>query len=269
MKNNSPIGIFDSGVGGLTVLKQVMNYLPNENIVYFGDTARVPYGSKSKETIFKFSCQIINFLQQKNVKAIIIACNSVSSNCYLKILQRFPNLPIIEVVEPGVNSAIKITKNNKIGIIGTSATIKSNEYSNKIINKLPNAKVFSKACPLFVPLVEEGWFETDVTKQIAKLYLTPFIKNNIDTLILGCTHYPFLQKVIDDFFSGNVNIVNPAIQTALQIKHFLEKNNLKNTSDCIPNYEFFASDFNSNFDSICSLLFNKTFPLNKINIENY
>ncbi|MDE6182533.1 MAG: glutamate racemase [Eubacteriales bacterium] len=187
-----PIGIFDSGVGGLTVVKEVIKALPEENIVYFGDTARVPYGSKSKETVFNFSCQIIRFLKEQNVKCIIIACNTVSSNCYEDLKKEFPNIPIIEVVNAGVNSAIKTTKSSKIGIIGTEATVKSNQYKLKIQEKLKNAQVFSKACPLFVPLAEEGWFENNITIDISKIYLEELIKNNIDTLILGCTHYPLL-----------------------------------------------------------------------------
>lgn len=265
--DNRPIGIFDSGVGGLTVVKQVIKVLPKENIIYFGDTARVPYGSKSKETVFNFSCQIIRFLKEKNVKAIIIACNTVSSNCYEDLQREFLDIPIIEVVNAGVNSAINSTKNLKIGIIGTEATIKSNQYAIKIKEKIENAQVFSKACPLFVPLAEEGWFENIVTLNTAKIYLQDFMANNIDTLVLGCTHYPLLKESIKKVLGNKINIVDPAFETALNMKKFLEQNNLQNKGDA--QYKFFVSDSSEKFDFICSLLLNKKYFAKKINIEKY
>ncbi len=252
--DNRPIGIFDSGVGGLTVVKQVIKVLPKENIIYFGDTARVPYGAKSKETVFNFSCQIIRFLKEKNVKAIIIACNTVSSNCYEDLQKEFSDIPIIEVVNAGVNSAINSTKNLKIGIIGTEATIKSNQYSIKIKEKMENAEVFSKACPLFVPLAEEGWFENIVTLNTAKIYLQDLMENNIDTLVLGCTHYPLLKESIKKVLGNKINIVDPAFETSLNMKKFLEKNNLQNKGDA--QYKFFVSDSSEKFDFICSLVKN-------------
>lgn len=269
MKNDNPIGIFDSGVGGLTVVKEVIKALPNENIIYFGDTARVPYGSKSKETVFKFSCQIINFLKTKNVKAIIIACNTVSSNCYEDLKKHFPDIPILEVVNPGVFSAIKVSKNFKIGIIGTEGTIKSGQYEFKIKQKINNSQVFSKACPLFVPLAEEGWFENDITVNIANVYLKNLIKNNIDTLVLGCTHYPLLKNSIKKVLGEKINIIDPAFETALSMKKFLIENNLNNTSNNKIYHKFFVSDKNEKFDFICSLLLNKNYSAQKINIENY
>lgn len=262
-----PIGIFDSGVGGLTVVKEIIKALPEENIVYFGDTARVPYGSKSKETVFKFSCQIIRFLKEQNVKAIIIACNTVSSNCYEDLKKEFYDIPIIEVVNAGVKSAIKTTKNNRIGIIGTESTIKSNQYKLKIKQILSNTKVFSKACPLFVPLAEEGWFESKITVDIAKIYLQELIDNNIDTLILGCTHYPLLENSIKNVIGEKISIVNPAFETALSIKQYLLKNNMQNKNG--KEYKFFVSDESDKFNFICSLLLNKTYYAKKINIEKY
>lgn len=262
-----PIGIFDSGVGGLTVVKEVIKALPEENIVYFGDTARVPYGSKSKETVFKFSCQIIRFLKEQNVKAIIIACNTVSSNCYEDLKKEFSNIPIIEVVNAGVSSAVKTTKSGIIGIIGTEATIKSNQYTLKIKEKLKNAKVFSKACPLFVPLAEEGWFQNNITIDISKIYLKNLMENNIDTLILGCTHYPLLEPSIKKVIGDKINIVNPAFETALNMKDFLIKNNIQNNNG--KEYKFFVSDESEKFNFICSLLLNKTYSAKKINIEKY
>ena len=262
-----PIGIFDSGVGGLTVAKEVINVLPKENIVYFGDTARVPYGSKSKELVYKFSCQIIRFLKEKNVKAIIIACNTVSSNCYEELKREFPDIPIIEVLEPGVNSAIKVTKNRKIGVIGTEATIRSGQYEKKLKDKLLDANVFSKACPLFVPLAEEGFLEDNITIDVAKKYLKDFKNNNIDSLILGCTHYPLLKLVIQKVLGDNVNIVDPAFETAMKMKQYLEDNNMYNTKGGV--HKFYVSDKNDKFDFICSLVLKANYVAKKVNIEKY
>ena len=191
--DNRPIGIFDSGVGGLTVVKQIIKALPNEDIIYFGDTARVPYGSKTKETVTNFSAQIIRFLLSKNVKTIIIACNTVSSNSYDELIKMF-DLPIIEVVTPGVEACLNATKNKIVGIIGTEATVKSGAYEKKIRQKDNNIKVYSKACPLFVPLAEEGWTDNDISRQTAEIYLRDLTEKNIDSIILGCTHYPLLKK---------------------------------------------------------------------------
>ncbi len=262
-----PIGIFDSGVGGLTVTKEVINVLPKENIVYFGDTARVPYGSKSKELVYKFSCQIIRFLKEKNIKAIIIACNTVSSNCYEDLKKEFFDIPIIEVLEPGVNSAIRVTKNRKIGVIGTEATIRSGQYEKKLKDKLIDVNVFSKACPLFVPLAEEGFLEDIITKNVAKKYLADFKNNNIDSLILGCTHYPLLKLVIQKVLGDEVNIVDPAFETAKKMKRYLEDNNMYNTKG--GEHKFYVSDKNDKFDFICSLVLKSKYVAEKVNIEKY
>ena len=262
-----PIGIFDSGVGGLTVVKEVINVLPKEDIIYFGDTARVPYGSKSKELVYKFSCQIIKFLKEKNVKSIIIACNTVSSNCYEDLQKQFSNIPIIEVLEPGVSSAIKSTNNRKIGVIGTEATIKSGKYEKKIKEKLLDCQVYSKACPLFVPLAEEGFLEENITLDIVKMYLKDFFKKDIDSLILGCTHYPLLKNSIKKVVGQNVNIVDPAFETALKMKDYLEKNNMANNKG--GKHKFYVSDKNDKFDFICSLVLKEIHIAEKVNIEKY
>ncbi|WP_250278210.1 glutamate racemase [[Clostridium] colinum] len=262
-----PIGIFDSGVGGLTVAKEVINLLPKEDIVYFGDTARVPYGSKSKELVYKFSCQIIKFLKEKCVKAIIIACNTVSSNCYEDLKKQFPNIPIIEVLEPGVNSAIKVTKNKKIGVIGTEATIRSGQYEKKLKDKLVGVEVFSKSCPLFVPLAEEGFLQDNISIDIAKMYLQQFKNNNIDSLILGCTHYPLLKSTIKKVVGDNVNIVDPAFETAIKMKNYLIDNNMNNTRG--GKHKFYVSDKNDKFDFICSLILKENHIAEEVNIEKY
>ena len=261
-----PIGIFDSGVGGLTVAKQVINILPKEDIVYFGDTARVPYGSKSKELVYKFSCQIINFLKKQNVKAIIIACNTVSSNCYEELKNKF-DIPIIEVLEAGVLSAVNVTKNKNIGIIGTEATIRSDEYKKKIKNIIKDANVISKACPLFVPFVEEGLLDTKLTIDVVKMYLEDFEDKNIDSIILGCTHYPLLKNVIKRVIGDKVAIVDPALETARRMKRYLEENNMLNDNGGM--HKFYVSDKNEKFDFLSSLVLQQNCNVKEINIEQY
>nr|WP_317359912.1 glutamate racemase [uncultured Tyzzerella sp.] len=265
--NENPIGIFDSGVGGLTVVKEVINVLPKENIIYFGDTARVPYGSKSKELVYKFSCQIIKFLKEKNVKSIIIACNTVSSNCYEDLKKQFNDIPIIEVLQPGVKSAIQVTKNGKIGVIGTEATIRSGQYEKKLKEALKDAQVYSKSCPLFVPLAEEGFLDDKITLDVATKYLKDLKDYNIDSLILGCTHYPLLKNTIKKVLGDNVNIVDPAFETALKMKKYLLDNNMYNTNG--GDHNFYVSDKNDKFDFICSLILKQNYIAKKVSIENY
>lgn len=262
-----PIGIFDSGVGGLTVVKEVINVLPKEDIIYFGDTARVPYGSKSRELVYKFSCQIIKFLKEKNVKAIIIACNTVSSNCYEDLKKEFLDIPIIEVLQPGVSSALKVTKNKKIGVIGTEATIRSGQYERKLKEILEDVEVYSKPCPLFVPLAEEGILDNKISVDIAKMYLEDLKRYNIDSLILGCTHYPLLKNSIKKVMGDNVNIVDPAFETAVKMKKYLQYNNMYNTKG--GNHQFYVSDKNDKFDFICSLVLKENHIAKKVSIEKY
>lgn len=262
--DNRAIGIFDSGVGGLTVVKEVMKVLPNEEIIYFGDTARVPYGSKSKETVTKFSNQIIKFLISKNVKAVIIACNTVSSNCYYELTKQF-NIPIIEVVTPGAESCIKSTKNNIVAVIGTEATIRSGAYEKRIKEINSNIKVYSKACPLFVPLVEEGWIDNQITQMTVKEYINELIDYGIDTIVLGCTHYPLLKTCISKVVGENIKIVNPATATAIKIKDFLKKNDMLNNKQEHKN-TFFVSDNYTKFNSICQLVLKKSYIAEKIDI---
>ena len=225
---NAPIGVFDSGVGGLTVVKEIMRQLPAESLVYFGDTARVPYGSKSQKTVCKYSKQIVRFLQTKQVKAIVVACNTASALA-LDEIRADIEIPIIGVVEPGAIMAANTTRTNNIGIIGTESTI----------------KVVSKACPLFVPLVEEGLWEDRVTEDIAGRYLHEFKEYDIDSLILGCTHYPLLKRTIGREVGENVKLVNPAYETAKSLKLLLAENNLLNTlgiEDEEPTYDYYVSD---------------------------
>ena len=194
-----PIGVFDSGVGGLTVVKQIMKVMPHENIVYFGDTARVPYGTKSKEAVTKYSKQNVRFLLSKEVKAIIVACNTASSNS-LEALRETFDVPIFGVVVPGVEEALRSTKNKKIGVIGTPGTVRSGAYERMICEQDSEMQVFTKACPLFVPLAEEGWTDNEVSRQAAKRYLEELVATGIDSLVLGCTHYVFLKNQIRNYY---------------------------------------------------------------------
>lgn len=265
--DNRPIGIFDSGVGGLTVVSEVIKLLPNEDIIYFGDTARVPYGSKSKETVLKFSSQIIRFLMSKNVKAIIIACNTVSSNCFSDLRDCF-NIPIVEVVGPGAYACTKATKNNIVGVIGTEATIRSKAYEDKIKFINNSIKVYSKSCPLFVPLAEEGWTDNEITEMTAEIYLRELIDKGIDSILLGCTHYPLLKGCIKSIIGENINIINPAETTALNIKTFLENNNMINGENS-HTHIFYVSDNTIKFDSICNIVLNEKYKAQIVDIEKY
>ena len=223
--SNRPIGVFDSGLGGLTVLKEINKLLPNENIVYFGDTARVPYGPRSKETVIQYTFQAINFLISKNVKAIVIACNTATARS-LKLAQSKYDIPIIGVIEAGARTAAYTTKNNIVGVIGTQGTINSKAYNLEISKLNKDIRIIDKACPLFVPIVEEGWSNTDVAHLTAKRYLQELIDQGIDSLVLGCTHYPLLKKTIGEVVGENITLVNPAKETAKDLEKVLQLNNL-------------------------------------------
>ncbi|PKM94832.1 MAG: glutamate racemase [Firmicutes bacterium HGW-Firmicutes-1] len=265
--DNRPIGVFDSGFGGLTIAKEIMDHLTNERIVYFGDTARIPYGSKSKETIIKYSAQIIRFLQTKDVKAIVIACGTASATALEAVREKF-DLPIIGVVEPAAMSAVKETKNNRIGIIGTDGTIASKSYDQVIYKQTKNIDVFSTACPLFVPLVEEGWLEDEVTVEVAKRYLKTLKDKDVDTLILGCTHYPLLSKIIGEIM-GDVTLINPANETAAVLDKLLTSKDLKH-DDHEPIHEFYVSDRANKFEAFAKIILQRqTLHVQHINIENY
>lgn len=242
--HNNPIGVFDSGVGGLTVAREIMRQLPNERIVYFGDTARVPYGSKSKETVTRFSRQIVHFLETQDVKAIVVACNTASAYA-LEELEKEVNIPMIGVVRPGTRAALEATVNKKIGVIGTEATINSGIYSRYIQESDRDVTIIGKACPLFVPLVEEGLWEDPVTDEIARRYLAELVDSGIDTLILGCTHYPMLRSTVGKIVGQQVTLVNPAYETARELKALLANKGLE--SEHRPElgtelYRFYVSD---------------------------
>ena len=266
----APIGVFDSGVGGLTVAREIMRQMPNEQIVYFGDTARVPYGSKSKPTIIRYTRQIINFLKTKNVKAIVVACNTVSAYALEEVKAEL-DIPIIGVVKPGAEVAASITKNGKIGVIGTVATIESKLYNKCIKEHNANASVFGTPCPLFVPLVEEGWVNDTVTFEVATRYLTPLLDTGIDTLILGCTHYPLLRNLIGEVMGDEVTLVNPAYETAAKLKEMLKEKGLENSASgqSIP-HEFYVSDSAERFMSFANSILPYDVDTTKlVSIEEY
>lgn len=268
----APIGVFDSGVGGLTVAREIMRQIPNEQIVYFGDTARVPYGSKSPETVTKFSRQIVHFLQSQGVKAIVVACNTASA-CALAELEKEIDIPIIGVVKPGAKTAVETTRNGKIGVIATSSTIESQIYNTYISDLNNNAQVIGKACPLFCPLVEEGLLEDPVTDEIAKRYLSDLIDIGIDTLILGCTHYPLIRSTIGKVMGEAVTLVNPAYETAKELKELLGRMDLLN--DAPPElgtnkYRFFVSDAPEKFKAFAnSIIKYGVLTAKTVQIENY
>lgn len=267
----APIGVFDSGVGGLTVAREIMRHLPNENIVYFGDTARVPYGSKSKDNIIRYSRQIINFLMTKGVKAIVIACNTASAQA-LDVVQKEYSVPIIGVVEPGARAALEVTESKKVGVIGTEGTVRSGMYEKVIQNIQPDVSVTAKACPLFVPLVEEGFKDHHVTEEIIDFYLASMKETDIDALILGCTHYPLLRSKIMEYVGDKIKLVNPAYETAMDLKKLLQENDMENpdTEGDHGSYSFYVSDAADKFKQFANSIMPYDIETTKqINIEEY
>jgi glutamate racemase len=235
------IGVFDSGVGGLTVVRELIRHLPKEDIVYFGDTARVPYGIKSKETVIRFSIEDILFLLKQDVKLICVACNTASSVA-LPVIKSHFKVPIVGVITPGVREAVYATQNKRIGVIGTRGTIKSRTYENEIKQLDPQVKVISMACPLFVPFVEEGWTGGRVVLDVAKTYLRPLKDAGVDTVILGCTHYPLLKPLIKQVMGSRVKLIDSAKQVAMEVKKILATEGLLNQSKHSAKRKFYVSD---------------------------
>lgn len=276
MDRTAPVGVFDSGVGGLTVAREIMRQIPNERIIYFGDTARVPYGSKSKETIIRYSRQIIRFLRTQDVKAIVIACNTASAYA-LETVAAESDIPVIGVINAGARTAAAVTRNGKIGVIGTLGTVDSGIYKKVIQDIRPELEVTQKACPLFVPLVEEGLLHDSVTDEIASRYLSDLKSKYIDTLVLGCTHYPLLRSTLRRLMGEDVTLVNPAYETAIELKHLLEEHDMLRTEEesgadkeSREKYQFFVSDLAERFTTFASsILPNEVRTTKKINIEKY
>ena len=265
---DAPIGVFDSGAGGLTVVREIIRQLPSENIVYFGDTARVPYGTKSRDTVIHYSEQIVNFLQTKQVKAIVIACNTATAYA-LDVLKEKLDIPIIGVVRPGAITAVNATQNGRIGIIATEGTVGSGIYPKVIKEYNSEIQVVQKACPLFVSLVEEGWTNDPITDEVAKRYLRSLLDSNIDTLVLGCTHYPLLRKTIGRLVGEKVTLVNPAYETACSLREMLKSEGLYRESGKT-SYHFYVSDGAERFhDFANSILPVELVPTRIVPIENY
>lgn len=269
---DAPIGVFDSGIGGLTVVREIMRQIPNEKIVYFGDTARVPYGSKSKETVTRFCRQIVRFLQTHEVKTIVVACNTASAYA-LDELEKETDIPMIGVVKPGARVAAQTTRNGRIGVIATEATIGSKIYGKYIQELNPDVKIWGKACPLFVPLVEEGLLQDPVTDEIARRYLAELIDLDIDTLILGCTHYPLIRSTVGRIMGENVTLVNPAYETARELKELLTAKDLlqeKRPGLGSNQYQFYVSDTTDKFIRFAnSIIKYGILSAKQVNIEEY
>lgn len=241
------IGIFDSGIGGLTVLKEIVAKLPHENIIYLGDTARVPYGIRSAETVTRYSFQNTRFLLAQEIKMLVIACNTASAVSLDAVKHEFP-LPVIGVLEPGARAAVAATKSRKVGVIGTEATINSKAYEKAIQRIAPDIEVHSIACPLFVQLAEEGWTDNDVAKLVAEKYLAPLQTTGIDTLVLGCTHYPLLKGVIRKAVGSEITLIDSAIETAKEVADLLERHNWKRSEKGMR--KFYVTDTPTRFEKI-------------------
>lgn len=270
--SHAPIGVFDSGVGGLTVVREIMRQIPNEAICYFGDTARVPYGSKSKETVTRFSRQIVRFLETHHVKTIVVACNMASAYA-LDEIEKETDIPMIGVVRPGTRTAVEVTRNGKIGVIATEATISSQIYTRYIREMKSDATIYGKACPLLVPLVEEGLWQDPVTDEIAGRYLSELIDSGIDTLIMGCTHYPLIRSTLRRIIGEEVTLVNPAYETALELKAMLKERGILNEEAPklgTNQYQFYVSDAAEKFKQFAnSIIKYGILSAKTVNIEEY
>ena len=245
----APIGVFDSGIGGLTVAREIMHQLPAESIVYFGDTARVPYGPKSPDTVRRYSREIAGFLRGEGVKAIVVACNTATAHALPALRAELP-IPVVGVVEPGARAAAAATRSRRVGVIGTVGTIASGAYERAIRALLPDAVVVGQPCPLFVPFVEEGWLAHEATRLVAHEYLDPLHDAHVDTLVLGCTHYPLLKPLIGEVVGREVRLIDSAEETAAEIGRVLAERGLRAREDATPRHRFVASDGPDHFSRV-------------------
>ena len=241
MSSTRPIGVFDSGIGGLTVAHEIIRQLPNESIVYFGDTARVPYGPKSPDTVRRYSREIAGFLGGQDVKAIVIACNTATAHA-LDMLQEELSIPVIGVVQPGARAAVRASEGGHIGVIGTSGTVRSGAYEKAIRELDPDARVTARACPLLVPLIEEGWMDHAATTLVAREYLAPFLKEKVNAVVMGCTHYPLLKNVLCRELGPGVALIDSAAETASETGRVLCEHGLQAPEGTLPTHRFIASD---------------------------
>lgn len=251
MSSDHSIGVFDSGLGGLTVVSAIQKLLPDESIIYFGDTARVPYGNKSTDLIRGYSLEISDYLLNQNTKLLVVACNTASALA-LTTLKEHLDIPVIGVIEPGVRAALTATRNNRIGVIGTISTIQSNVYQKELRNRYEKISVFGQPCPLFVPLVEEGWVDDDITRRVAKIYLKDLNAQDIDTLILGCTHYPLLKSVLQETVLPGTILVDSAEVVTEEIRSILNDLNLKTSAEDTGTLSCYVSDLPARFEMVAS-----------------
>ena len=264
MADTRPIGVFDSGIGGLTVLREIWKAVPGESTVYFGDNSRSPYGTKSRSTIIRYSLQNLKFLESKDVKMIVIACNTASAYAYEELKAR-ANVPVVEVVTPGADVACKATKNGRIGIIATKGTISTGVYKAAVEKRaeelgIKNIEIFEQACPLFVSLAEEGWWDTEVTRLTAEEYLRPLKEAGIDTLVMACTHYPLLSKVIKEVMGDGVVLVNTGEATAKVVKELLSSEGTVSSDNKSPVREFYTSDEPELFEQVATPFLGEGLP---------
>jgi len=270
MSDSRPIGVFDSGLGGLTVAKEIFRLMPNERIIYLGDTARVPYGSKSEETICRFGLQDARVLMDMDVKLLIVACNTVSSVAMDYLREHIKDIPVIGVVLPGARAAALRSAEKKIGVIGTAATIRSGSYAKAIHNIDPSIKVYGKPCPLFVPLVEEGLIDNDITRMTVQHYLYEIVELGVDCLILGCTHYPILMEVIQSTVGTRIELVDSALWTAKEAQSILQAMAMSAGDDIngLQSSKFLVSDITPNFESVAEALLGSSLPgIEKVSVE--
>lgn len=247
--NDAPLGIFDSGIGGLTVARAVFERLPHESVIYFGDTARVPYGPKSPETVRRYSAEILALLVARGVKAVVVACNTSTAHA-LPDLQKAAPVPVIGVIEPGARAAVRASRTGRIGVIGTAGTVASGAYARAIAALRPDADVRSQACPLFVPLVEEGWFDHPATELVAREYLEPLRRAGVDTLVLGCTHYPLLKPLLARVMGPAVTLIDSAAETAAAVAEELATRGLAAGAAHRPAHRFIVSDDERHFRQV-------------------
>ena len=264
MTDNRPIGVFDSGIGGLTVLREIWKAVPEESTIYFGDNSRAPYGTKSRSTVIRYSLQNMKFLESKDVKMIVVACNTASAYAYEELKKR-ANVPVVEVVTPGADVACRATKNGRIGIIATKGTISTGVYKKAVEDRvkelgMENIEIFEQACPLFVSLAEEGWWDKKVTKLTAEEYLKPLKEAGVDTLVMACTHYPLLSKVIKEVMGDNVVLINTGEATAQVVKELLDKEGTASEGNSNPLREFFTSDEPELFEQVATPFLGEGLP---------
>lgn len=253
------IGVFDSGLGGLTVVRSLRKALPGESIIYLGDTARVPYGNKSPQLVTEYSVQIAEFLVQKNAKLIVVACNTASAVALPELQKRF-NVPVIGVIEPGAEAAVNATRSGRVGVLGTLATVGSGAYEKALMSLGGISKVVGQACPLLVPLAEEGWLDGNVTEEVIKVYLEPVINSNVDTIILGCTHYPILKKAIQKVLDSPVRLVDSADTVAAAVKNIIKEKGLSSKEGSQGNLDLYVTDLPARFEAVASRFLGEKVP---------